>query len=156
MAGQGNMTLPASSPRDGAVIAAAMLLGPMIGTALLAVPWLAFAVFAAATEGNGPGAVAEAAAGVAGLGALALVFGFVLGAVPAALAGMIYAGMRRALGERADVAALSALMIALPVGLFLGVSGGGLRGFLLVVIHFVLTAILTWGAATALRRRRAA
>ena len=153
------MTLSARSPRDGTVIATALLLGPLIGTGLITVPWLLFAVFRLASEGFGSehfglGWVAEAAASLASFGVLAPLFGFALGAIPAILSGMIYAALRRALGERTDVAALSALMVAMPIGVWFGVSGSGLVGFCLVVGHIITSAALTWAAATALRRRR--
>ena len=143
------MSLPATSPRDGTVMAAALLVGPLVGAALFTVPWVAFGLFVSVLTAGGADEAVRAVASFLGLAAMAILFGYLIGAIPAVLAGMVYAGMRRALGERAVVAALSALMVGLPIAVWFGVSGNGLFGFCLVIAHFVLTAVLTWSVVTA-------
>ena len=147
------MSLSADSPRDGTVIATALLLGPLFGTALVMGPYLLIAIGSLMTPGETKH-LAEAARVLALMGVSSLLFGFVIGAVPAALAGLAYAALRRALGERIEAVIFAALTVALPLGLIVGVSGGGAVGFVLIVGHLVLSALGTWGIATARWRRR--
>lgn len=142
-------------PRDGTVIVAALLLGPVIGTVLLVLPFSLYLSVLSLVEPNAPDGVLDLLIGATGFVGLSVVFGFLLGSVPAVVGGLLYAALRRGLGENAGTAAFCALAVALPIALWLGLSGGGPGGFAVVVTHFVLTGLVTWGVATARWRRRA-
>ena len=148
------MTLPASSPRDGAVIATALLLGPVIGTLIVVVATMVMSAQAILATGD-RGELLYLPLGAVMLLTFGTVFGLLIGAIPAALAGLLYAALRRSLGENGATATLAAFVVSLPLAVWFGAGGAGHRGALLVIAHVSLSGFLTWFLATARWRRKA-
>ena len=133
-------------PSNGAVIAAALLLGPLVGTIL----YLAASLVLTARSGYD----AASAPDLFRVAPLAVALGYLIGSVPAVVGGLIYASLRGRLGDRASTAALAVVPLALPAAWVAGGSGGlVLAGG--AIAFLVMSACLTWLLAATWHRRRA-